>query len=67
MKLRFKGKIYTVIKTEDVGDPSIIMMRAIVKNRKGEEFTFIHSIIGYFLYDKAGKRIEEAQGATIWT
>lgn len=62
-KIRFKGKIYTEVENDDnfLYDTSIVKEKYKVKNSKGELFTFIHSIIGYFLYDSKGNRYAEAQ------
>lgn len=65
-KIKFKGKIYTVIEEQDVKDSTIIKFRARVKNSKGEEFTFIYSAIGYYLYDSKGNRIAETISVQEW-
>lgn len=59
MKLRFKGKIYKVIEFTQPSDISIVKEQAKVINSKGIEFTFIHSITGYYLYDDKGNRVAE--------
>ena len=60
MKLRFQGKVYKVIEFIQPSDISIIKEQARVVNSKGIEFTFIHSITGYYLYDSKGNRVAEA-------
>lgn len=59
MKLRFQGKIYKVIEFIQPSDASIIKEQAKVVNSKGVEFTFIHPISGYYLYDNKGNRVAE--------
>lgn len=58
-KLRFKGKIYKVIEIIEPSDTSIIKEQAEVVNSKGEKFTFVHSITGYYLYDDKNNRVAE--------
>lgn len=59
MKLRFQGEIYKVIEFIQPSDISIIKGQAKVVNSKGVEFTFIHSISGYYLYDNNGNRVRK--------
>ena len=65
-KIKFKGKTYTVVETQDVVDPSIIKYRAKVKDSKGEIFTFIHSGTGFHLYDIKDRRIAETTSVQEW-
>lgn len=65
-KIKFQGKTYTIVEVQDVVDPTIIKYRAIVKNSKGEEFTFIHSGTGYYLYNDKNRRIAETTSVQEW-
>lgn len=65
-KIKFKGKIYTVVEILDVGDSAIIKRREKVIDSKGKEFTFIQSIIGFFLYDDKEKRVAETTSIQEW-
>ena len=65
-KIKFKGKTYTVIDYLETPDIDIIKRKARVKNSKGEEFTFIQSILGFYLYDKKYNRIAETLSVQEW-
>ena len=66
-KIKFKGKIYTVIEVLDVGDASIIKRKAKVKSSKGEIFIFIQSVLGYYLYNDKNQRVAETLSVQEWT
>lgn len=65
-KYKIKGKTYTHVKTLDLGDPDIIKFKAIVKDSKGVEYTLIHSVLGYYLYDSNEKRHAETLSIQEW-
>ena len=65
-KIKFKGKTYTVIDYLENTDIDIIKRKARVKNSKGEEFTFVQSILGFYLYDKKCNRIAETLSVLEW-
>ena len=65
-KFKIKNKTYTLVQELDVGDPSIIKYRAIVKDNKGTEYTLIHSIVGYRLYDDKERRCVETYSIQEW-
>jgi hypothetical protein len=65
-KIKFQNKTYTVIEVQDAGDPAIIKYRAKVKNSKGEEFTFVHSLTGFHLYNEKDQRIAETTSVQEW-
>jgi hypothetical protein len=57
MKLKVKGKVYTVVDSLPVIDEDIIHFKKLVKNSKGEEFYLVKSVLNYSLYTLAGKRV----------
>ncbi len=65
-KYKIKGKTYTLVNEVDVGDPTIIKFRAIVKDNKGTEFTLIRSMTGYHLYDDKQRRCVETYSIQEW-
>lgn len=65
-KIKFKGKTYTVIEYLESCEPTIIKRKARVKSSKGEEFTFVQSILGFYLYDKRCNRIAETLSVQEW-
>lgn len=65
-KIKFKGKTYTVIDYLETTDIDIIKRKAKVKNSKGEEFTFVQSILGFYLYDSKYNRVAETLSVQEW-
>lgn len=65
-KIKFKGKTYTVIDYLETPDIDIIKRKARVKSSKGEEFIFVQSILGFYLYDKRCNRIAETLSVQEW-
>lgn len=61
-KLKFKGKIYRLIEFIEPEDKTFIQCEAHVIDSKNTDFIYVHSILGYFLYDTDGNRLSEAQG-----
>lgn len=65
-KIKFKGKTYTVIDYLETTDADIIKRKARVKSSKGEEFTFVQSILGFYLYDAKCNRVAETLSVQEW-
>lgn len=65
-KYKIKGKTYTLVEVQDVGDPQIIKFRGKVKDSKGVEYTLIHSVLGYHLYDSKDRRYAESLSIQEW-
>ena len=60
-KIKFKGKTYTVIEYLESCEPTIIKRKARVKSSKGEEFTFVQSILGLGTKVTMKKKIKQTE------